>query len=251
MRLVLPSNSSYKYFPNNTLTEYTVKLPYSIDLSKGRWEVGLEEIMFYKSWYNVKDASFVVETTHEIVEISLDDGYYDTIEHVIAALNKRIYDWQPEGIQFEVNNATRRCSIVLHEFPFTKITFSKNLQTLLGNPIINNQPFLRLANNRKYAVFRCENVMKLNTIFNLLVYSDIASESIVGDTESSLLRSVAVTDGHWRMQCSNYNAVQYLPVSKTQINSITIYLFTDYGTKVPFEDGRVVCTLDLRQKSPF
>ena len=53
MRLVLPSNSSYKYFPNNTLTEYTVKLPYSIDLSKGRWEVGLEEIMFYKSWYNV------------------------------------------------------------------------------------------------------------------------------------------------------------------------------------------------------
>ena len=52
--LTLPSKSSMNYFPNNTLTHYTTKLPKIMDLN-GTWEIGLAEIQYPHSWYNVKN----------------------------------------------------------------------------------------------------------------------------------------------------------------------------------------------------
>lgn len=45
-------DSSKKYYPNNTLTNFTTRLHSTIDLS-GQWYVGLAEMSFPKSWYNV------------------------------------------------------------------------------------------------------------------------------------------------------------------------------------------------------
>jgi hypothetical protein len=42
------------YFPNNTLTHYTTKLPKITDLDEP-WEIGLAEIKYPHSWYNVKN----------------------------------------------------------------------------------------------------------------------------------------------------------------------------------------------------
>lgn len=52
--MTLPSNSSMKYYPNNTLSEFVTKLPQHFDLV-GEWEVGLSEIQFPISWYNISD----------------------------------------------------------------------------------------------------------------------------------------------------------------------------------------------------
>jgi hypothetical protein len=52
--LTLPSNSSMNYFPSNTLTHYTTKLPKIMDLD-GTWQIGLAEIHYPHSWYNVKN----------------------------------------------------------------------------------------------------------------------------------------------------------------------------------------------------
>lgn len=90
MRVVLPSNSSLKHFPNNTLTSYTVQLPQTIDLSVGQWEVGLEEIQFYKSWLNVRDCSITITRDGKDAVIRLDDGYYNTNADLIEAMNKKI-----------------------------------------------------------------------------------------------------------------------------------------------------------------
>ena len=49
----LPSNSSLDKFPNNTLTEYRVGLPQTINL-EGDWEVALTEVHYPQSWNNVQ-----------------------------------------------------------------------------------------------------------------------------------------------------------------------------------------------------
>ena len=46
--LTLSSNSSMKYYPENTLAHYTTVLDQGVDLS-GRWEVGLSEIQKYST----------------------------------------------------------------------------------------------------------------------------------------------------------------------------------------------------------
>jgi hypothetical protein len=51
--LTLPSNSSMDYIPDNTLTNFTTRLPQMMDLD-GSWEIGLAEIQYPHSWYNIK-----------------------------------------------------------------------------------------------------------------------------------------------------------------------------------------------------
>src|SRR3989442_2905350 len=52
--LTLPSNSSEKYYPANTLTHFITKLHNDVTLT-GEWEVALAEIMYPRNWYNVND----------------------------------------------------------------------------------------------------------------------------------------------------------------------------------------------------
>ena len=67
--LTLPSNSSEKYYPNNTLTQYTTKLREDITL-KGDWEVGLTEILYPKTWYNISRAQSIVVRCEECSEVT-------------------------------------------------------------------------------------------------------------------------------------------------------------------------------------
>jgi hypothetical protein len=83
MRLVLPSNSSANYYPENTLGDYSVRLPHEVNL-RGPYEVGLEEISFLQSWYNVSDlddAAFTIERVGFTTEVArIPAGYYSTPE---------------------------------------------------------------------------------------------------------------------------------------------------------------------------
>src|SRR3989442_1407967 len=57
--LTLPSNSSEKYYPDNTLAHFTTKLHNDVTLT-GEWEVALAEIMYPRNWYNVNDQYMLV-----------------------------------------------------------------------------------------------------------------------------------------------------------------------------------------------
>jgi len=253
MRIVLPSNASAKYFPNNTLSEFQVKLPQAIDLSKGRWEVGLEEIMFFKSWYNVANAGLSYYENRRLVKrLKIPDGFYETPTALLTKLNEQVNKEIPGQIVFIYDEFTQKCTIGVERTIAKKvyIKLSASLKEIIGNLPPPSTPSIVIA-GKEYLTCFVKTPIKLHTIFNVMVYSDICNENIVGDTESPLLRSVAITKKHWQMQTSNFTRVQYIPVSKKRVETISIYIYTDYGTKVPFVDGRVICTLDLRRVDTY
>ena len=51
--LTLPSNNSMHYYSNNTVTHYTTRLKNGISLF-GDWEVGLVEIQYQNTWFNLE-----------------------------------------------------------------------------------------------------------------------------------------------------------------------------------------------------
>ncbi|KAL6268198.1 hypothetical protein P5V15_001307 [Pogonomyrmex californicus] len=51
--MVLPRDSSKKYFPGNTISSFTTQLPHSVHLF-GEWEVALSEIQFPSSLFHVR-----------------------------------------------------------------------------------------------------------------------------------------------------------------------------------------------------
>ena len=50
--VILPSDSSAEYYPDNTVARFVTKLPGRICL-EGEYEMALVEIIYPHSWYNV------------------------------------------------------------------------------------------------------------------------------------------------------------------------------------------------------
>ena len=93
--VTLPSNSSMNYYPGNTLANYAnyvTKLPHSFDLL-GEWEVGLSEIQFPISWYNVTDCEshlflmFLDSDVPEFVDVSPPPGHYERPDQLVKQIN--------------------------------------------------------------------------------------------------------------------------------------------------------------------
>jgi hypothetical protein len=136
--LTLPSNSSFDYFPDNTLTHYMTKLPETISLD-GEWEVGLVEFQYPHTWYNLRegDGWIVVAkrgedghvSDHHKMEVSA--GYYPTPPHLIRAINDKIKEVTKEKrVQLTYNKITQKVTLQLKEQ--TIFFIQDSMKKLLG-----------------------------------------------------------------------------------------------------------------------
>ena len=93
--VMLPSNSSMQYFPDNKTSNFVTKLSRTPQLY-GEWEVCLAEIDYPHTWYNIHEAKNSVEIctpdnlylVFKTVEYSIQPGYYEKVQDVIDALYK-------------------------------------------------------------------------------------------------------------------------------------------------------------------
>ena len=81
-----------KYFPNNTLTEYTTHLAKEIDL-QGEWEVGLAEIQYPHAWYNITESdehhfSFSNDDGANWLNCRIQSGLYLTVQSLLEAIQE-------------------------------------------------------------------------------------------------------------------------------------------------------------------
>ena len=129
--LTLPSNSSINYFPNNTLTHYTTKLLKIMDLD-GAWEIGLAEIQYPHSWYNVKNNEvWLKESELQKHLVLLPDEYYSSAKRIIKAIEgeknrkklKNKFDMGFSEINHKINMKVKKdCQVII----------SPLLQSMLG-----------------------------------------------------------------------------------------------------------------------
>ena len=95
--VTLPYNSYMQYFPDNKTSNFVTKLSRTLQLD-GEWEVGLAEIVYPHTWYNIlgttgknsveiyaPDNLYLVFKT---AEFSIHLGYYEKVQDVIDALYK-------------------------------------------------------------------------------------------------------------------------------------------------------------------
>ena len=56
--VILPSNSSMQYFPDNKTSNFVTKLSKTVQLD-GECEVGLAEIDYPHTWYNISEGKIL------------------------------------------------------------------------------------------------------------------------------------------------------------------------------------------------
>ena len=112
--MTLPSNSSTNYYPENTLANYKTKLPQLFDLN-GEWEVGLSEIQFPITWYNLAE-----EETHLFVQrldnkqyqnVSPPGGYYESPELLLKQINLVLSSKGVGDVRFNFNEISKKITV--------------------------------------------------------------------------------------------------------------------------------------------
>jgi len=147
--IVLPSNSSMLYFPENKTTQFTTELPQRIDLH-GRWEVALTEIQFPCSFLHIRPGEGLItfvdikenDKTMTVKKSRVLSGVYSTVDDIIAAVNLAARSafahivWQFSAITggkviMRLTCEKEKCNLTHY------VTFSDKLSRILGFDIRN------------------------------------------------------------------------------------------------------------------
>ena len=239
--LTLPSNSSFDYFENNTVTNYVTKLCKPINL-QGDWEVGLAEIQYPHTWYNINPSDVVMRLKTSkgapVYNTRLKPGLYDTPRKLIRSLNA-LNEMVPDSrnILFFYDSITRKVTLDVAEDAW--IELNDTLKLLLGMD-------KSIYGEGEHVGRRVVDVNQ--GFYSLYVYCNLVQPRPVGDTEAPLLRIVPVEGGDGEIVTKTYQTIQFVPVSLLNFETVEIDIRKDTGLKVPFERGKLVVTLHFRRR---
>jgi hypothetical protein len=130
--VTLPSDSSAKYYPDNTVARFVTKLSETIRL-QGQYEMALVEIIYPHNCYNVsdenKDKYWIAAANKDAMQkVYLSPGYYEDGKALVEALEFA----QDIGVKFSFNRASGRLSLNFRSTGSHTMRMSDDLQSFMG-----------------------------------------------------------------------------------------------------------------------
>lgn len=252
--MTLPSNSSIQHYPNNCASHFFTKLPQHVDLN-GEYEVGLSEIQFSNTYFNVKEgeASFRYTLPQDnsepplFIDIVVPPGLYESNDAFVHTLTQMTKTWlgnlsnSKSRLRFYYKRASKRISLTVYESG-AKLTLSPALQKIMAFPD---------SEITGTGHVEAQGMMELNQDFRgVFVYCDLVNPRPVGDVLVPLLRIVPTGDQKRDIVHRIFTKPHYIPLSRFQFNTVEILLTSDTGKEIPFINGHTVVTLHFRRKRP-
>lgn len=255
--VTLPSNASMTVYPNNTVTEYATKLPHALQLD-GQWEVGLTEMTYPLTWYNVEkdDCSIELEfstTEHPhgaILKYPVPEGRYVSARELVEEIRRVVHKHLAKLIDFRntslkpadyfnvvFNDKTQKATIVA---PDCKVVMSPKLADLLGfeSCVLNQEKSEGVS------------AVDLNRGYNnLFVYCNVVVDGIVGDVRAPLLRTINVRGQYGDSVREIFTKPLYIPLRRSCFDTIEISIKGETGRPVSFNSGSSCVTLHFKRIS--
>lgn len=258
--VTLFSHGSLDYYPQNTLSNFTVKLPYTIELNKNeKWYVGLSSV----SYTNIKkpsvEALLRITTTDEsllrvpasIVSIigntkefskkvledeffkafkELDykilDEYSDTTRYIKVYFIKDVVVSIERNIEYTV---TELFSLIFSQIPKNKrVENFKTFKKYLND--FDNK-------NKIYVCSIFEEILPRPTVDFMCFYLDILKPSIINDGMARILYIKPLLKTSNEMNDVIVPNIQYYPLEKYRIHEISVLIADETGNQINFEDG--------------
>lgn len=279
-RLILPSNSSANYFPENTPAQFTTKLPAEMDLA-GEWSVALASIVYPQNWHTLtKEATQLRAVWHDTGTIDkvpvefyrevggrlvvvpktlrLSAGHYTSIEALVDELKSTLaqgIDLDQRGFRIVYDQRTRKLTVGVKKG--AELEFSASLSELLGfsRPAYFN--YIPLTGSDDEKKHRYETLFQDHTsdraidlengFYNIYVYLDLLEAQAVGDVMVPLLKVVPLVFRDKDLVYHEFEHLSYVPISKNNFDQIGVQLSRDDGELVAFERGNVVLTLAFKK----
>lgn len=259
--VILPSNSSMQFYPNNTTTKFTTYLAKNLEL-QGDWLVALTEIQIPLTFQHINShhPDRYVQVQHEYIDQTENDerpttsisyvtpGIYKDVEIFVDEINElSCMKNHFSLILSRGGRATikRTCeeSEVCKNIHHT-LTMAPALKKILGFPVETGDQNLAVVNSDQPAQ------LSNNIPDMFMIYSDIIEPYAVGDVQAKLLRSVPLN----HHQCA-YNTIFvktfsspiYIPVLTNTFRTIDIDIRDQFGESIPFDRGTLTVTLHFKR----
>lgn len=244
--VTLPSNSSFDYYPDNTLSDFTTKLFKSLDLT-GEWEVALVEISFPHSFYNITERNNRIVysgdgTDAGVKAFSIPPGYYNDLDELFLAMYKKMNELGQQNIKMTLNKNTQKVKIKLQGGAFIKLR--PELAEMLGfGEKRDNALDYYLLNTHE-----AELPIDLNAgMYSLYLYTDIVADQIIGDVYAPLLRIVHMDrEKGGDVITRTYQNPHFVKVKMKRFDTIDMHIRRDTGEKLSFQRGKVIVKLCFR-----
>lgn len=240
--LTLPSDSSSKYYPDNTTACFKTKLSERIELD-GDYEVGLAQLIYPHSWFNFvnDDRSIWVSAKnrdHVFTKHIFSSGLFHDGNALVKHLNDKI---NLPGIIFHWLPFSRRMRLAIND-GYSLIP-SNEFKTYFGFESIEEQV---VTPGKYYSTPGLDIQSHLRLMY---VYCDIASYTFVGDFKAPLLR-VCNTEGEYGQNIRLiFTHPHYIPLGRTSFDTLEINIKDEMGRAMPFEFGKAVVTLHFRRRN--
>ena len=256
--LYLPSNASMEYFPDNTLSNFTVKPSHPIE-NGDQLECALCEIIFPNRFLNIRNGSnniivyrMLHKRSHDYkrLEFTIPSGYYETIGSLLQALRDAVGDITVHRLEGEASKAfdfeetSGHVRIeVRHNY---SIQFGSDIALLLGFP--TNERMSHIISESVTGKHHATLSGGLNTMY---VYTDIIKDQQVGGIAAPLLRIVNLDRKTNNEDQSSriYQRLHYVPLRTNRFDTVNVQLRDDTGELMHFEYGKVVVSLVFREKA--
>ena len=176
--------------------------------------------------------------------------YYSSMPEMVAELNAKI-PTGPNTINFHSDGFYIRFDY--DSFPNKSIVTMSHAVSIKmeGSDLAMRMEFKENEILRGSTTIISLFMMNMKRYTALYVYTDIIQNQLVGDVRASLLRVVPVKLKYGDTTCVTYEQLQFLPLSRSNIQTIEINIRSDTGELVSFESGKSIVTLVFRRKTLF
>lgn len=238
--VLLPSNASLDLYKDNTLTSYTVQLPERI-LLNGEYEVGLQSIIWSKTYYNVPDEISRIEYIgpDKIPDsVHIQPGNYSTMQILINAINKKMKERLGENIKLTYNEISEQVQVDVKSG--YKLVLYKQLSQMLG---FGGKDIT--ISSKKTGPYVCDINGGIECLY---IYASILDYQFVGDTKAKLLKVLPATGKYGDTIYNSFDVPTYFPISLSEIQNIRIDILDSAARKVQFKRGRTIVNLHFRKR---
>ena len=230
----------------NTTSTFTVELPHELDLI-GEWEVGVVEVLYPTSWYNVYERNNVVEICYNGDDpecgtasktYKIEPGYYDKPDGILKQLNA--------FVSFFLNEENQ---------PFSESTGYVNYRprSKVKNATITIHPDVADMLGFEDFIFHMSTkqgkLKPADVMQNFYVYTDIIQPQIVGNVRADLLCIIPAEERTLKPARYSTQAVHYIPLQKHHLTSISIHIKDVQGERIAFASGHSVVKLHFRRQT--
>lgn len=263
--MVLLSDSSMEYFPDNTATRFRTYLPHDVRLT-GTWVVGLTELQYPCSLLHIqnRDDGYVafikgdepVDEQRKAPAYAIPRGIYENLDHLIKALNHLpqvgnhiLFETKRHDHgyvkMFRVCEKNLTCKDQIH-----LLNLSWKLRNILGiDQDAGGDNGLGFGENEKIAADRPASLARALPD-RMYIYCDLCGPYVTGDVQTSLLR-IAPFDGvdytYGSTRTVTFSSPNYIPLLQNGFRSIEIDIRDGLGRPIPFEYGPLNLTVHFKR----